>query len=331
MNIQETVGIDLSKKTFDAYLHVCGEHRQFNNNNKGFASLIGWIKKTTKLEFGEVLICFEHTGLYSLPMACYLSEKHISFAMVPALQIKKSLGIVRGKNDKVDARRIAEYAYLRKDITKPYILPSKSVLKLQKLISLRERMVRQKGGYVASLKEIKLFLHKKDNKQLFLTQERIIDQLTREIKKIDEEINKTIDEDDQMNHLSKLLSSIKGIGPVLIANLLVTTNCFTSFTDGRKYACYAGVAPFEKQSGTSLRSKSRVSQLANKNMKSLFNLAASSAIQSDQELKTYYHRRVGEGKSKMSTLNIIRNKLIHRVFAVVKRGTPYIPLYQHVF
>ena len=94
-------------------------------------------------------------------------------------------------------------------------------------------------------------------------------------------------------------------------------------------APYAGIAPFEKQSGTSLNTKSRVSHYANKKMKVLLNLAASSAIQADPELKTYYNRRIENGKSKMSTLNIVRNKIVHRIFAVVKRGTPFVPLYKH--
>lgn len=326
MNKKETVGIDISKKTIDVLLHVCSEYKQFDNNKSGFNALIKWIKQTTKLQLDEVVICFEHTGLYSLALACYLSENNVTFSMVPALQIKRSLGIVRGKNDKVDAQRIAEYAFLRKDVIEPYVLPSSSVLKLQKLISLRDKMVRQKAGYMSTLKELKNFLLKKDNKLLFQTQERMIDQLDKEIKKIDEEIKKTIVEDDQMNQHSKLLSSIKGIGPIVIANLLVTTNCFTSITNGRKYACYAGVAPFEKQSGSSLKSRSRVNHMANKHIKSLFNMAAFSAIQADSELKAYYQRRIEAGKSKMSTINIVRNKLIHRAFAVVKRGTPYVNL-----
>jgi hypothetical protein len=89
------------------------------------------------------------------------------------------------------------------------------------------------------------------------------------------------------------------------------------------------MAPFEKQSGSSLKSKARVSHYANKKMKSLLNLPTSSAIQADKEMKAYYRRRIEEGKSKMSTLNIVRNKLLHRVFAVVNRGTPYVEIYQH--
>ena len=328
MIITETVGIDISKGTFDAYLHNTKKYKQFSNKPKGFTDFIKWVKKSAGRTFNEISICFEHTGLYSLPLAIYLHKIDVLYSMVPAMEIKKSLGLVRGKNDKVDAQRIAEYAYLRRDVLEPYKLPSTQLMKLQKLNSLRARMVKQRAGYKASLSEYKVLLVRKDNLILFQEQERMIIHFDKVIKKLDREIQNIIDQDEQLSHHNELISSVKGIGPVLAAYFLVTTNCFSSFNDGRKYACYAGVAPFSYQSGTSLNSKAKVSHMANKRMKALLNLAAGSAIQSDPELKAYYKRRIKVGKSKMSTLNIIRNKLINRVFAVVKRGTPYVPLYQ---
>lgn len=329
MKFIETAGIDISKKTIDVVLHVKKCHKLFENTAKGFKASIKWIEKNTGLSINQVLICFEHTGLYSLPLAVFLSEKQISFCMVAALEIKRSLGIVRGKNDKIDAKRIAGYAYLRRDTLKAYDLPSKNVLNLQKLLSLRDRMVRQRSGYKASLNEYKTMLRRKDNKLLFESQQSIIKQLAKQIDKIENELKVIIDEDNNMNRLHKLITSVKGIGLILAANFLVLTNCFTSFDNSRQFACYSGIAPFKKQSGISLNSTSRVSHYANKKMKALLNLAASSAIQCDEELKAYYKKRLLAGKSKMGTLNIIRNKIVGRVFAVVKRGTPYVPLFNH--
>jgi transposase len=100
------------------------------------------------------------------------------------------------------------------------------------------------------------------------------------------------------------------------------TDNFQKFSSSRQFSCYTGVVPLEHSSRTSIRGKSRVSHYANKKAKQLLNLAASVAIQ-HKELKQYYQRRVAEGKSKMSTLNIVRNKLVDRMFAVVKRQTPY--------
>ena len=241
-----------------------------------------------------------------MPLACHLYDHEVIYSMVPAMEIKKSLGLIRGKNDKVDAERIAEYAYLRRDVLKPYELPSTQILKLQKLNTLRARMIKQRTGYKASLTEYKTLLVRKDNLILFQEQERMIQHFDKVLKRLNSEIQNIIDQDKQLSHHNKLITSVKGIGPVLAAYFLVTTNCFSSFNDGRKYACYAGVAPFAKQSGTSLNSKARVSNMANKKMKALLNLASGSAIQADPELKAYYKRRIEAGKSKMSTLNIVR-------------------------
>jgi transposase len=106
--------------------------------------------------------------------------------------------------------------------------------------------------------------------------------------------------------------------------LIVCTNGFTTFKTWRKFASYCGIAPFPNNSGTSVRGRTKVSHLANKEGKALLNLCASSAIQYNPEMKAYYRRRVEKGKNKMSTLNIIRNKLLARAFAVAQRGTPYV-------
>lgn len=329
MKFKEALGIDVSKKTIDVILHLNSNYHQFENNVKGYKAMLQWVKKQTGLSLAQTLICFEHTGLYSLPMAVFLSEQKITFCMESALQIKRSLGLVRGKNDKIDAKRIAEYAYLRKEQLRAFILPSKGVLKLQKLLSLRERMVTQRAGYMGSMKEYKCMLKQKDYESLFTVHKKMIHYLSKQIDSIEKEITELIDDDQKMSVLYHLMVSVKGVGLILASNLLVVTNCFMGFTDSRKFACYAGIAPFEKQSGTSLNIKSRVSHFANKKIKTLLNLSASSAIQCDPELKDYYKRRVENGKSKMSTLNIVRNKIVHRIFAVVKRGTPYVALYQH--
>ena len=329
MKFKESLGIDVSKKTLDVTLHRKGAHHIFSNTRKGYQALLLWVEKQTGLTTGQVLICFEHTGLYSLPLAVFLSEHKVVFCMESALHIKRSLGLVRGKNDKVDAKRIAEYAYLRRQQLKPFKLPSKNVLKLQKLLSLRERMVKQRASYLASIKEYKTMLKQKDNKILFSVQRKIIHYMDKQINTIQQEIEQLIDGDNKMKEVYQLIVSVKGVGLILASNMLVVTNCFMAFKDSRKFACYAGIAPFEKQSGISLNSKPRVSHFANKKIKSLLNMAAFSAVQADPELKAYYQRRVENGKSKMSTLNIVRNKIVHRIFAVVKRGTPYVPLYQH--
>ena len=112
------LGIDISKKTLDAALllreGVVEGQTKVSNDKKGFKDLLSWLKKL-KISPTEVLVCAEHTGIYGYDLQVWLDEKAIKYAMVPALEIKKSLGIRRGKNDIVDALRIAEYAYIRRE------------------------------------------------------------------------------------------------------------------------------------------------------------------------------------------------------------------------
>lgn len=324
-NYNETVGVDISKLTIDAHLHLVNQHKQFSNNAKGFKATLAWIKKH-KVKLDEVYFCFEHTGLYSLSLAAFLTEQNIVFSMVSGLEVKRSMGVVRGKSDKVDAARIAEYAHLRKDKLQKTILPSEKVLKMKDLLAIRERIVTQKGGYEASRKEYSSVHKKSEVKILIDTHSKLIKVLAQELKVVEGEIIKIIRSDETINGLYKLVTSIKGIGFVLGANLIVTTNCFTAFDNARQYACYAGIAPFPFQSGTSIRGNTKISKMGNQKMKILLLMGASSARQHDPELRQYYLKRIEKGKNNMSTLNVIKNKLIHRVFAVVKRGTPYISL-----
>ncbi len=326
MKFKDSVGIDVSKKTIDAAVFSSKETRQFDNDPKGFKDLIKWIKKGASVEPNQIIICFENTGIYSLPLALFLDQQKISFSVVPAMEIKRSMGLVRGKNDIVDAIRIAEYAYLRRELLTPSKMPSKNIQHLQKLLSTREKLVKQKAGYSADYKEYSNVLKAHNCKSVLEVHKKMIHYLNKQILILEKEIKTLIKNDHKINEIYALITSVKGIGLVLASNFIVLTNCFTNFKDSRKFACYAGVAPFHIQSGTSLLSKSKVNHCANKKMKALLNMAAFSAIQCDPELRLYYQNRVEKGKSKMSTLNIIRNKIVHRVFAVVRRGTPYVML-----
>ena len=100
--------------------------------------------------------------------------------------------------------------------------------------------------------------------------------------------------------------------------------CFCNrLTDSRKLACYSGVAPFVYESGTSIRGRTGVSKFANNELKKVLHMAAISSVKHNPDLKQYFQRKVLEGKNKMSVINAVRNKLLHRVVAVIKRGTPY--------
>jgi len=324
MEIIDVIGIDVSKLTIDVVIHKSKSYHQFENTNKGFATLCKWALSQSKLDANNLLFVFEHTGLYSHQLAVYLSEKEFSFSIVPGLEIKRSLGIARGKDDKIDAAKIARYGYRLKDEIKTTKLLTQELQDLKNLLTLRDRMVRQRAGYKASLKEMKIVLKRKDNVILFTTQEKIIASFDKQIDRIEKQMNEIIHCSKELKNQFDLMTSITGIGQQTALYMIVYTAAFTKFRNSRCFASYCGIAPFPNSSGTSIRGKTKVSGLANKKMKSLLDLAAKSAVQYNVEMKMYYNKRVEEGKSKMSTINVIRNKLLSRMFAVVKRGSPYV-------
>jgi len=324
MKIKDVIGIDASKLTLDCCLHKSGAQEVFENTPEAIVFLVDWSKKISGLAKNELLFVFEHTGLYTHQLVRYLSEQGYYFLLVPGLEIKRSLGIARGKDDRADAKRIALYGYRIREEARPYQMPKESLISLKRLMSMRRKLVSQRAGHIATLGEQIRVLNNELGPILLQVQRDIIGVLDVQITKIEKELDRLIEQDPELQIIYRLLVSIKGIGAVTARFMIVHTVGFTAFKSWRKFASYCGIAPFPNRSGTSIRGRTKVSQLANKEGKTLLNLCAGSAIQCNPEMKAYYTRRIDAGKNKMSTLNIIRNKLLARAFAVVVRGTPYV-------
>ncbi len=324
MDIKEVIGIDVGKKYNEAHIHTNQKLFEFENNIEGFRTFEKWVIKNVKYQKSEIIFAFEHTGLYSYPMSVYFTEKEYSYIVIPGLELKRSMGITRGKDDKIDAKRIASYAYEKRRKLKPYELPQENIIQIKRLLSLREKLVKQRAGYKGTLGEFKTFLKRKDNKMLFDIHEKMIKELSKQIEKLEKKLDDIVQNDQQIKQMYKLIISIKGVGPQTALFLIVYTDKFTRFDSWRKFASYCGIAPFPNRSGISIRGRTKVSNLANKKIKSLLDLCAKTSIQFNPEMKLYYERRVKQGKPKMSTINIIRNKILSRIFAVVQRGTPYV-------
>lgn len=324
MEIKEVIGIDASKSTLDCCVHTCGAQEVFGNTPEAVSRMVDWSLKTSGMSKESLLFVFEHTGLYTHQLIQYLGANGYVFHVVPGLEIKRSLGIARGKDDRADAKRIALYGYRVREEVEPYRVRGKDLQSLKRLMSMRRKLVSQRAGHKSTLGEQQRVLDKEDDKVLFKVQQELIEVLDVQISHIEEEIERIIDQGPRLRNLYRLLTGIRGIGPVTARFLIVYTVGFKAFRTWRKFSSYCGTAPFPHTSGTSIRGRTKVSHLANKEGKTLLNMCAVSAIQHNPEMKAYYQRRTEEGKNKMSTLNIIRNKLLARAFAVVARGTPYV-------
>jgi transposase len=315
------VGVDVSKIILDIFIKPAELSMTITNDQKGFMTWWAEMNKVLTPET-KVMVVMEHTGLYSLQFETFLRKTGIDYCKIPALEIKRSLGMTRGKNDKIDAGRIAGYGWLRRNILRADPLIEKSIDELKQLLNLRLKLVRDRAGYINRIKEMKAA----DCLVGLEQQKRIIAFYAQEILILDVAIKAHIAAHAELQKTYDLLLSIKGIGPVIAAYMISNTHNFKRFSSARKFNCYAGIAPFNYQSGTSIKGRSRVSHLANKDTKTLLNLAATCAIRCDEELKTYYERKVSEGKNKMSCINAVRAKMVARMFAVVKRQSPYQPI-----
>lgn len=326
MKVPYIIGADLSKKTIDFFNHARKTHLLIDNNLLGFQQLMQWLSEQN-INTSDVMMVMEHTGLYSEGLEKFLHQVSIAFTKVSGLAIKRSMGLVRGKSDKLDAQRIAQYGFEKQDKLVAEQPCDENLKRLKLLYSTRAKLVTQRAALITTVHEYAQVLQLKKSDIILTTQTDTIKTLDRQIKKLDLAIQAVIEADEKINRNYRLLQTLNGVGKVVALVMILKTGNFTRFTQSRKFASFCGTAPFEYRSGTSIRGKTKVSHLADKVMKTLLDLSAKSAIQHDKELQEYYLRRTNSGKSKMSTINIVRNKLLHRMFAIIKRQTPYQPIF----
>jgi len=326
------LGIDVSKLTLDIAVVKEGKllhEEQILNDQKELRSFLKQLQKNLAFATSEVVVCMEYTGIYNYKALDVLYKAKINVCLEPAMQIKKSQGIVRGKDDKIDARRIAQYAYKNREELRFYHPDCKTAQKLKVLLSSRDRLINIKMQLEVPLRELVGYIDADVVKALKVTNDPMIHYTQKQLSKIELQINELIKEDQVIKKQYEYVTSVTGIGKITGLNLMVSTGFFQRITDHKKFACYSGVAPFKHESGTSIRGKMRVSKMANMTMKKLLHLSAMSAIRAKGELKEYYERKVNEGKNKMSVINAVRNKLISRVFTCVKQQRLYQKNYQN--
>ena len=321
----ESVGIDVSKLTLDVFIYNKKQHRQFANSHKGFMAIEKWVKEEVG-NLQEVIYCFEHTGWYCVLLSHFLHDQSVFYCCVNPLEIKRSMGFKRGKSDKTDSYEIARFAWLRRQELKPSVPMPVKLIELQRLMSLREQLVKQSTALKNLEKGMLATLEKATGDTAIKIIKLSLNQIESQVKKVEKSMDELIKTDAKMQTNYKLTRSVKGVGKVLAIQMLLHTHNFSRFESWRQFSAYCGLVPYPYQSGTSIHGRRKIHSISDKKMKSLLSMSSISAIQHDSELKMYYHKRVEEGKPKMVALNIIRNKIVSRIFATVKRGTPFVEL-----
>lgn len=320
------IGCDVSKNELD-FAVMCGKkflfHKEIFNEPTAITVFFNDLKKLPDFDLNLAVFCMEHTGIYTNHLLTYLHKKKANCCLEAATHIKNSMGNIRGKDDKVDAMRIAEYAYKNREELRMWHPKREVIQKLASLSSTRRRLLEAQTLLKTPLKESNDFVSKS-----ILNQSRKVCQCTltsiqADLKKIESAIKEVIDTDEELRRLFGIITSVNGVGPVTATQILITTNEFKDIKDPKKFACYAGVAPFTKESGL-FKGKAKVSHMANKKVKTLLHMSALTAIVFNPDMKAYYERKVNEEKkNKMLVINAVRNKLILHIFACVSQNRKY--------
>ena len=325
------VGIDISKLKLDVVLiqgesSNLAEHFIVDNTQKGVKEILNYLLKK-KIDLTSTLFCCENTGVYTYPLSIYLCKKGLDYWVVPAIEIKRSKGISRGKNDKTDAKDIALYSMRNIDKLNLSSIAEKEVQQLKLLFAEREKVMKAIHLFETSKENIG-FTSKDVYRTVALINSKTIKALKSSLQVLEDKMKEIVKNNTALNQQFELIKSVPGIGQQTAMYLIIATKGFKAFDSARKFACYAGVAPFEYSSGSSVRGRTKVNHMADKKMKSLLQMCALSAIKYDPQLKEYYNKKKEEGKNGMLVLNNIRCKIIGRVFSVINRKTPYINTYK---
>jgi transposase len=329
------LGIDVSKLSFDVSLIVVlkGQKQsivisKFDNDNLGLESFKVWLDERNVTFDANSLLVIENTGIYHRRIWNFCSTHLLPIYIGNAADLKWSFGIARGKNDKVDSMRLCDYAYKNYEDIKPTTSLNKVLITLKDLLSNRSKLLKLKNAIKQTLNELKRSNDKTTQSLMENLNKAALDGLQKSIKQIDAELLKIVKQDESILTNYKHMLSVPGIGKTTATFIICCTNNFAIKVTGKQLASYAGVVPFDNTSGTSVKGKSRVHFMANKELKTLLTMGALSAIRAYPEFKDYYERKKKEGKKHLRVLTAIKNKMLLRVASVVNQQKDYVNNYK---
>ena len=322
------IGIDVSKEKLDAtlihYESKSDSEQQLayttvENNPNGFRSLVSWSKKNAGrgVKTGTMLFCCETTGGYDRALCDWLYGNGLDIWRESALQIKRSMGLRKGKDDKADSEMIAYYALRFRSKATLYKPLDGNMRSLRDLFLYRQSLVAERQAKIVSSKEKQyISSESKSDNFIYRNAQKAIDLLTQSIKECERQMLEIIKEDEEMYRNYLHLISCKGVGLITSVMLIIYTDNFKSW-NAKKMASYCGIAPFYESSGSSVFHKANTSGYSNRRLKGILTQAARSAITHNPTLRQYYLRMKAQGKSYGVILNNVNNKLVHILFSLV--------------
>jgi transposase len=326
------VGIDVSKAWIDASYTEGPDPKylgQFDNSISGFKELLKAVRGVTAVKRSAWFFCFENTGTYSKELLQWLCSQEIACREESALKIAKESGLRRGKSDKIDSQLICQYSFKNRDSIQATKLSGPNIQLIKKLLSRRAFLVRQRAARMVSLKEQRAEFPSQLLEVLEAQDKEAIGKLGEDIQFVEKEIKRLIDASTELKKNNRLAQSVTGVGHVIAWHIIAYTNNFEDFSNYKSFAAYCGIAPFPNKSGSTRNFRNRVSPIANRRIKALIANGVIAAMTHDTEIRLYSQRKLQEGKESGCVKNAVKNKLIARVFAVVKRGTPFVSTHNY--
>lgn len=313
-------GIDLSKDKFDVnFIDPIGKmgHLIIKNTFSAICRFLENIPQNTTL-------VAEHTGVYGELLVFLANHMNISISLHSGYRIRHSLGLLKGKSDKLDAARIREFGERFTDKLKKARPKNIILVELNELYTLRCQLVKERKMLLTHSKEKtrstsnSVIAHKIGIKMLGAFNE--------SISKIENEIMQVINKSQELKRNYKLATSIIGIGPITTCELIIKTGNFKRINTAKKAASYAGVCPFPNSSGKMVK-KSKVSPMSDKSLKTLLFMCAKSAVKHNKEFRLYYQKKKLDGKQHYLIMNNVSNKLLRTIYKLIETGIPWNPNY----
>ena len=313
------LGLDLAKLKFNACLVRDGgkpRHKVFANTEAGFAQLSGWLSRQG---VERVHACMEATGTYGDALATYLHEAGHSVSRVNPAAIKAyaQSHLSRTKNDRVDATLIAGFcAERRPPVWAP---PAPELRELQALVRRLESLVEMRtmeqnrlasGVTVAAVRT---------------SVEEHLAHLAEQIERTEALIRDHIDRHPGLKRQRELLDTIPGVGEATAAVLLAEVPDIKEYASARQVAAFAGLVPRERQSGSSVRGRVRLSKIGNARLRKALYFPAVTALRCSHFFQQWAEGLRQRGKSKMAVIGAAMRKLIHLAYGVLKSGRPFDP------
>jgi transposase len=316
---EPALGIDIAKLKFNVCLiNLNGKlkHKVFPNNSTGFEQLKQWLSKQG---VERVHACMEATGTYGGALSLFLHQAGHTVSVINPAAIKAfaQSRLSRTKTDKVDAELIARFCQVQ---TPPAWKPlPQEVRELQALVRRLESLIEMRVAEENRLSSgITVAMVRRSVEDLLA-------HLNEQIKRTEELIRSHINNHPTLKRRSELLDSIPGIAESTAAALLAEITDIKQYKSARQVAAYAGLVPRERQSGTSMRGRTRLSKIGNARLRRVLYFPAITALRCSPFFQAWAKGLQERGKSKMSVICAVMRKLIHLAYGVLKTGKPFDP------